>query len=252
MARERKRLVASPCSAPKWTLDEVLAAHAELGFRKFEAFTGWVASALDVAGDPAGYVAAAERHGMRYTSFHLPAVGGEDFDASVTASIAASRFAKAVGAEIVLYKAKTRPDYVRAAPAMLDACEELGLTPVVQNHKGSALNDVDDVRGVLDGVADERLKVLLEIGHFHQAGVTWDVAYAALRGRIALVHVKDIAAGEPVGFGEGEIDFPALAATLAADGCTADWVVELEGKCWDDPKRYLREAVDFLAPLVGE
>jgi sugar phosphate isomerase/epimerase len=247
-----ERLVASPCSAPKWTLDEVMAAHAELGFRKYEAFTGWVASALDVSADPAAYVETAERHGMRYTSFHLPAVDGEDFDASLAAAIEAAKFAKAVGAGIVLFKAKARPAYVRAAPAMLDACEELGLTAVVQNHKGSPLNDVAGVREVLEGAADERLEALLEVGHFHQAGVTWDEAYDYLRGRVALVHVKDIARGEPVGFGEGEIDFAALVAALKADGYAGDYVVELEGKCWDDPKRYLCEAVELLAPLIEE
>lgn len=245
-----EHLVASPCSAPKWTLDEVMAAHAELGFRKYEAFTGWVASALDVSGDPGGYVETARRYGMRYTSFHLPAVDGEDFDASLARAVEAARFARAVGAGIVLYKAKTRADYVRAAAAMLDACESLGLTAVIQNHKGSALSDVDDVREVLAGAGDERLKALLEVGHFHQAGVTWDRACARLRGRVALVHVKDIAAGEPVGFGAGEIDFAALTATLAADGYDGDYVVELEGACWEDPKRYLREAVELLAPMI--
>jgi sugar phosphate isomerase/epimerase len=250
MAGALEHLVASPCSAPKWTLDEVMAAHAELGFRKYEAFTGWVASALDVCADPAAYVETAKRHGMRYTSFHLPAVDGADFDASLAEAIEAARFAHAVGARIVLFKARTRPDYIRAAPAMLDACESLGLTAVIQNHKGSALNDREDVREVLEGAADGRLQALLEVGHFHQAGVTWDQAYTYLRGRIALVHVKDIAAGEPVGFGAGEIDFAALTAALKADGYAGDYVVELEGRCWEDPRRYLREAVALLAPMV--
>jgi len=250
--RELQHLVASPCSAPEWTLDEVMAAHAELGFRKYEAFTGWVKSALDVSAGPGSYVETAERHGMRYTSFHLPAVDGEDFDASLAAGVRAAKFAKSVGAEIVLFKAKTRPAYVRAAPAMLDACEELGLTAVIQNHKGSALSDLDDVCGVLAGVADERLWALLEVGHFHQAGVTWDRAWAELRGRVALVHVKDIAGGEPVAFGAGEIDFAGLAATLKAEGYGGDYVVELEGECWLEPKRHLRGAVEFLAPLIED
>ena len=63
------------------------------------------------------------------------------------------------------------------------------------------------------------------------------------------MHVKDLTAGEPVGSGEGEIEF---AATLAADGEAGAWVVELEGKCWGDTKRYLRQAVELLAPLVEE
>ncbi|MGB2820067.1 MAG: sugar phosphate isomerase/epimerase family protein [Phycisphaerae bacterium] len=247
-----ERLVASPCSAPDWTLPEVLAAHAELDFMKFEAFISWVKSALDVTADPITYVEMAGRYGMRYTSMHLPPVG-DDLDESLAGAIRAARFARQLGADVVLFKATSRPNYVRAAPVFLDAIAGLGLTAVIQNHCGSPLNDVDDVIEVLRGVGDERLKVLLEVGHFHQAGVTWDRAYERLRGKVALVHVKDISAGKPVPFGAGEIDFASLASALEADGYEGDYVVELEGEeCRADPLRYLREAVDFLLPLIEE
>jgi len=247
-----ERLVASPCSAPEWTLPEVLAAHAELGFMKFEAFVSWVKSALDLTADPIVYVEVARRYGMRYTSMHLPPVG-DDIDDSLTGAIRAARFARALGAEVVLFKATSRENYIRAAPIFLDATAGLGLTAVIQNHCGSPLNDVDDVLEVLGGVGDERLKVLLEVGHFHQAGITWDRAYEHLREKVALVHVKDISAGKCVPFGAGEIDFASLALALEADGYTGDYVVELEGdECRADPLRCLREAVDFLLPLIEE
>jgi len=245
-----EHLVATPCSAPKWSLREVLAAHAELGFRKFEAFIGWVDSALDPTADPAGYRDVAAEYGFRFTSMHLPAVK-DDVEASLPRVIAAARFADALGADVVLYKATSRAGYIEAGGAFLDAIDGLGVTAVIQNHCGSPLNDVGDVLEVLDGVGDERLKALLEVGHFHQAGVAWEGAYEALQGRIALVHVKDIAQGQPVPFGAGEIDFAALTARVLGDGYEGDWVVELEGEaCWSDPKRFLREAVELLTPLI--
>ncbi|GAG28306.1 unnamed protein product, partial [marine sediment metagenome] len=48
-------LAASPCSNPELTLDEALPAYRQIGFRKFEAFDSWAASALDVTGDPTAY-----------------------------------------------------------------------------------------------------------------------------------------------------------------------------------------------------
>ena len=189
-----ERLVATPCSAPKWTLEEVLSAHAELGFTKYEAFIGWVKSALDLSADPAGYVELAGRYGMRFLSMHMPPVG-DDVDASLAAAIEAAEFAAALGAEVVLFKATSRANYIAAGPGFLDALDDLRMTAVIQNHCGSPLHGVEDVLEVLEGVGDERLGALLEVGHFHQAGVPWDEAYAELQGRVALVHVKDIAAG---------------------------------------------------------
>jgi len=247
-----ERLVATPCSAPKWPLEEVLSAHAELGFTKFEAFIGWVQSALDLSAEAAEYVELAGRYGMRFVSMHMPPVT-DDVDASLAAAIEAAEFAADLGAEVVLFKATSRANYIAAGPAFLDALDDLRMTAVIQNHCGSPLHDVTDVLDVLAGVGDERLAVLLEVGHFHQAGVTWPRAYEALRGRVALVHIKDIAAGEPVPFGAGEIDFPGLFQALADDGYAGDYVVELEGEaCWSDPARCLREAVNFLTPLIEE
>jgi sugar phosphate isomerase/epimerase len=244
-----EHLVASPCCDPDLTLDEAMAKYSAIGFRKFEAFTGWVKSALDPQADPAGYLDVAARHGMRFLSMHLPAVG-DDIAAGVERSVRAARFARAIGAEVVLVKATSRPNYIEAAPAILDALGELSLTPVIQNHNGSPLTTVGDCREVLDGVADPRLKALLEVGHFHVAGIPWEEAYPHLRGRVALVHLKDIAGGKSVPFGTGEVDFAGLIGALRADGYAGDYVVELEDDCRKDTDRYLREAVELLRPLI--
>lgn len=245
-----QRLVASPCCNPKWTFPQALAVARDLGLDKFEAFTEWTDAALDVRAEPQAYRRTAVSFGIRFASMHLTSVT-EDFEASLARAVAAVRFAAAIGAPVVLAKARTRPLYLRALPAILDAAEPLGVTVVIQNHKGSALNSPDDCVEVLRGVGDERLKALLEVGHFHAAGWTWDQAYESLRGRVALVHLKDIAAGRSVPFGAGEVDFHGLFAQLDADGYEGDFVVELEDECRNDLDRCLRGAVEFLRPFVN-
>lgn len=243
------RLAGSPCCIPKMPLDEILAAYAELGFVKFEAFTSWCASQLDVAADPAAYRALAERHGMRFGSLHLPPVG-EDLD--VGPAVRAARFADELGAGVVLFKAASREVYIRSAKPFLDALDAggIGVAPALQNHTGAPISSLDDFREVLDGIDDPRMKAVLEVGHFQRVGVHWREGAELLAGRIALVHVNDIADGRSVPYGTGEVDFPGLFAHLADTGYGGDVVIELELETRDDDAertlRCLGEALDYL------
>ena len=125
------RLVASPCSNPRLTLDEALSAYAGAGYKKFEAFTGWAGSSLDYTADPALYKAAVEKHGMEFTSMHLPPVkpGAPE---TLEQAVAATRFAAAIGAGVVIFKAADRPTYMATAKKYLDAIADTGVTPVLQ------------------------------------------------------------------------------------------------------------------------
>jgi len=238
------RLVASPCCHPDLSLESALALYADLGLRKFEAFTHWVASALDIHADPAAYRHVAAAHAMQFVSFHLPPVDGDP--ASFERSVEAARFAREVGASVVLFKADSRPRYIEAARPWLDAIEGLGLVPVVQNHAGSPITSLDDMGEVLDGIAEPRMQAVLEVGHFHTAGVPWRNACDRLGDRIALVHIKDQIGRQSVPFGAGEIDLPGLFRHLSSMGYTGDVVVEMEVEDRENTTRYLREAVDYL------
>ena len=239
-----ERLVASPCCHPDLSLEPALSLYADLGFRKFEAFTHWVASALDIQADPDAYRRAAAGHGIQFVSFHLPPV--DNTADSFERSVGAARFARALGASVVLFKADSRPRYIDTAGPWLDAIKGLGLVPVVQNHAGSPITNLDDVGEVLDGIADPRMKAVLEVGHFHSAGVPWRSACDRLGDRIALVHIKDQVGKQSVPFGTGEIDLPGLFGHLAAMGYTGDFVVEMEVEDRENTTRYLREAVAYV------
>jgi len=227
------------------TVAEVLSAYSGIGFRKFEVFTSWAKSAFDLNGDAASYLGQGQRYGMQFVSFHLPPVD-DDLDASLNRSIRAARFAKAVGAEIVLFKAGSRPNYIKAAKPFLDAIEDLGITPVLQNHRGAAISSLEDFREVLEGINDPRMKTLLEVGHFHSVGVSWQDGYDLLGDTIALVHIKDQVGPQSVPFGTGEIDLPGLFQHMRSVGYDGDYVVEMEVEDKENTLRYLREAIEYL------
>lgn len=222
-----QRLVASPCSLPQMPRAAFLDAVSNLGFAKVEAFTSWAAAHLDPTQPARGYRDEAAARAIRYSSLHLPPVTMDDV-ASVDRAIAAARFAADLGADVVLYKAATREAYIRYAPRFLDGLVGVGVIPVLQNHFGTAVSSFADVREVMDGVGDPRLRLLLEVGHYHKGGESWEPACERYGERIALVHVKDMRGPTPVPFGSGEVDFMALLRRLEQLDYHGDIVVEIE------------------------
>jgi sugar phosphate isomerase/epimerase len=226
-------------------LDDVLAAYAGLGFDKFEVFTGWVKSAFDIDSDPKFYRDKGDQYGMHFTSFHLPPID-DDQAASPDRAIEAARFAEAIGARIVLYKATSRRNYVEAAARFLDGIEDLDVVPVVQNHFGTPVTTLEDVKEVHEGIADSRMKALLEVGHFHSAGVGWQDAIDYLGDRIVLVHIKDQVGRQSVPYGTGEVDLPGLFSTMHERGYLGDYVVEMEVEDREHTMTYLKDAIDYI------
>jgi sugar phosphate isomerase/epimerase len=241
-----QRLVSSPACLPQMGLDEVLAAYADLGFRKFEVFTSWVKSAFDIDRDPNFYRDKGRYYGMAFTSFHLPPIG-DDVEAGIAEAVKAARFADALGARIVLYKATSRPIYIAAARAFLDAIADLDVAPVVQNHYGTPVSTLEDVREVHEGIDDDRMQGLLEVGHFHSAGVHWRDGAEYLGDRIALVHIKDQVGRKSVPYGTGQIDLPGLFDYLHEQGYEGDYVVEMEVEKRARTLDYLEDALDYIA-----
>jgi sugar phosphate isomerase/epimerase len=243
----RDRFVASPCCTPKLALDKQLDAYARLGFRKYEAFTTWVEAAIDIEGDPEFYRRAFSERDMRVTSFHLPAVedaSGSTFERAVRAA----QFAEELGVEIVLFKATDRAAYLRAAPEFLELTDSLKVQPVLQNHAGSPITTLEDYRSVLEGIDDDRVGAILEVGHFHAVGVDWWEGCELLGDKISLVHIKDQVGAESVPYGEGEINLANLFRHLNHERYTGDFVLEMEVPDATDEQTlaYLGDAMEYL------
>lgn len=162
----------------------------------------------------------------------------------------AVEFAAALDVPIVLYKAATRSAYIQHARRVLDAVEQHGRVAVLQNHFGSAVESLDHVHEVLDGVNDDRLGSLLEVGQFHSAGVHWRTAQQALGNRVALVHIKDQIGRQSVPFGTGEVDLAGLFAHMHSVGYTGDYVIEMEVADAENTMKYLADAITYVEPLL--
>ena len=143
-----ENIVVSPCCRPELELEEVFTAYAEAGYRAFEVFISWVRSAFDYTADPQQYLDVAARFGMRLASLHLPMISADDVRAGLAESIKAARFAAALGVKVVLFKASNRPTIIQAAGEFLDAIDDLAITPVLQNHYGTAISSLDDFRAL--------------------------------------------------------------------------------------------------------
>jgi len=226
----RDRLVSSPVYFPHLPLEPVLRACSELGFVKFEGFTEWAASRMDWREDPAKPRRLAESMGLRFSSFHLP-TAKSDTDSELSDLMVAARFGAALGAKVILFKAATREIFAGLGIRFLDAlyAMNLGLTPVLQNHRGGPIQSLDDFRAVLNSMNnDPRMKTLLEVGQFHRAGVEWRQGWEWMGSRIALIHVNDILVGNSVPYGTGEVDLRGLMRQVKTSGYEGDIVVELE------------------------
>ena len=239
-------IAVSPCSNPEMDIDAVLAAYGQIGFRQFEVFTSWVHSAFDYTADPKSYVAKGKEHGIRFHSFHLPLINGQQLDETLAEAIKAAEFSSAIGANVILYKASDRQTYIKAASPFLDAIEKIEVTPVIQNHFGTPLTTLADVGEVIEGINDSRMKSLLEVGHFHSAGVSWRDAHDLLGNSIALLHIKDQIGKQSVAFGTGEIDMPGLFLFMDSLGYEGGYVVEMEVKDRENTLMYLKDALGYV------
>lgn len=241
--------VASPMCFPRDDLPTVLARFQRLGFTRIEAFTKGPASAIDPAGSADEYRALAASFGLSFHSMHLPVIDSSDPD-SLSRARAALDFVACLGAPIALYKAASITDYIAHAPAMLDRAETAGVTLVIQNHAGSVLATDDDIAAVIDGVADERLRVLLEVGHYEKVGIPWSKPFARFRDQISYCHVKDMVGERSVVFGTGHVNLHELFLQMGEIEYANGYVLELEARDLADDARKMEEGLrDSLRAL---
>jgi sugar phosphate isomerase/epimerase len=229
-----------------------------MGFRKFEGFTEWATSRLDWKGDPSVPRRLAEYRGLRFSSFHLP-TAKDDSESTLSDLMVAARYARGLGARIVLFKATDRAIYGSLGPKLLDAldAESLGITPVLQNYHGGPIGKIDEFRDVLVRLKlDPRMKTLLEVGQFQRSGVSWRQGWELMEGRIELMHINDIREGKSVLYGTGEVDFRGLLRRVKTSGYPGDIVVELElstrETAPEETIEGVKQAVDYLERLYNE
>ncbi|RYE87611.1 MAG: sugar phosphate isomerase/epimerase [Hyphomicrobiales bacterium] len=221
------RIAASPTFDPSLPLDRIIDLCVRGGFQSMEVMTSWAKASLDLGRNAQGYRAELAGHGIAVTSLHMPPVTKGD-GASLRRALDSLQFAKALGVEVAIYKSDSFEGYAWGAKPVLDLAEKLGIAIIIYNHSNSIIATVEDYQNVLVAIDDGRVGILLEVGHFHAAGVDWRDALQTFGDRVKLVHFKDMRGAVPVPYGTGEINFAELFHTLERAGYRGRFVLELE------------------------
>ncbi|MBT5715179.1 TIM barrel protein, partial [Candidatus Poribacteria bacterium] len=233
----RMELSCSSCCVPKLSLDEALALFADAGYAYFETFTTWTGAKLDAHDiDKADAKRRIDDSGLRLSSLNV-----ENFRAEAEADYAARidrqrrnvEWGVELGCGQVNFKggARTEEDMralIRGAADLARFCEDLPVALAVGNHYGNRVQDLSDISRVLGEVDHPKLGLLLDIGHFHSAGVPIPPIIDAHAKRLTLVHTKDQVGTRSVPFGEGEIENADLLRRVSATGYDGFLVVEVE------------------------
>lgn len=139
-----------------------------------------------------------------------------------------------------------------------------GLAPVVEYagrqgvelafepEPGMFIDTMDRFEQLLTRLDAPHFRLTLDVGHLHCQGETPIPSVIRRWGpHLANVHIEDMRAGvhEHLMFGEGEMDFPPIIASLREAGYRGGLYVELSRHSHDGVNA-ARRAFEFLAPLV--
>lgn len=225
--------------------DVVVPDYAAKGYKMFEMYAVGRGSSPDYAKGPAYYRDEAQRLGITYSSLHLPAIEAGD-EAGFEDALGWARFAEALDIPVCVFNSASKETYIPLITRMAHAIEPLKLDLVVQIHHGRSIETLEEVANVIHTVNHPKVKVLHELGSYHEIGVGWQQVIDTFGDKIGLFHLKDMVGGQSVPFGTGEIDFAALFTAVEAMGYQGAFVIELNTRDKENTNRYIGEAFEYL------
>ena len=135
---------------------------------------------------------------------------------------------------------------------VVEYAAEKQVTLAFEPEPGMFIDTMNRYEELLLHVDAPHFRLTLDVGHLHCLGETPIPDVIRRWGpRIANVHLEDMRAGvhEHLMFGEGEMDFPPIIATLREVGYSGGLHVELSRHSHDGANA-ARQAFGFLAPLI--
>jgi sugar phosphate isomerase/epimerase len=141
---------------------------------------------------------------------------------------------------------------VESLRVVLDYAKAKNVVLAFEPEPGMLIDTMASFQELLDQINSPQLMLTLDVGHLHCLG---EVPIANVirhwHHRLANIHIEDMLAGvhEHLMFGEGELDFPPIIATLREMGYAGPLNVELSRHSHMGPAAAQR-AFDFLKPLI--
>lgn len=132
-------------------------------------------------------------------------------------------------------------------PTVADAQMSIALL----NREGSRLEQLADLRQVFLAVNSPSLRLGLDGGEFHRACVNPRDALREFEYRLGRLFIADMVGDQPVPFGDGEINLPALIQHARRIGYDDDYVVSTELADPDRATQELAAARKYLESMLG-
>ena len=136
---------------------------------------------------------------------------------------------------------------------VVEYAERRGVTLGFEPEPGMLIDTTNSFADLLDRIDSTCLGLTVDIGHLHCLGeLPISQILGRWRERIVNVHIEDMCRGrhEHLMFGEGEIDFPNVIASLRAIDYRGGVHVELSRHSHEGPCA-ARRAYNFLKPLMA-
>jgi len=151
---------------------------------------------------------------------------------------------------------KKTPDQLDAQAeclrAVLDLCGAHGVVGNLHNHTYEVIDDLHDLRGTLDRVADVKLGP--DLNWLIRGGVDPAWFLREFRRQVVFLHLRDQHADGrwSEALGEGDSDFAAIRAALEEIGFRGDAVIELAHEGDFQPTRGLRDSLKISREFVRQ
>ena len=140
---------------------------------------------------------------------------------------------------------------VEGLQQVLDYAEQHDVSLGFEPEPGMLIDTMVSYTELVERIDSPRLGLTLDIGHLHCLGEPIEETLCRWSNRLLNVHLEDMRVGvhEHLMFGEGEIDFPPVLATLERIGYRGGLHVELSRHSHLGP-RAAQQSHAFLTPLI--
>ncbi len=252
-------LSCSTCCIPNYNLDDALALFASSGYEYFETFTTWTGGQLDVHKvDKEDVRRKLAQYGLKLSSLNIENFVAEDYTAfrkRLERQKDNIQWAIELGCGKINFKGGKRTEddmrsLIQGAQELAAYCADLPVELCLANHHGNRIERIEDLDRIFSEIDHSKVGIVVDIGHYHSAGVDIRALIEKYADRIKLVHTKDQIGSQSVRFGEGEIDNPGLLKLLYDLGYDGFVVVEIEVEDKDNTPKYIGDAWSYLQEIL--
>jgi sugar phosphate isomerase/epimerase len=252
------RLSCNSALLAKTPIDEVLTYYRRIGIGRLELIL--FMHGPDIEEAPSNDLAALmRRHEMELIALYCRPIdvwSSEKLERSLAVISRTMDIAEDLGVNRIVFPPllpREKYDYdalIRGCERMMGQLGRRQIAVCLENHHNWPMDLAEDYRRVLGAVADPRLGIAFDTGHFTSSQVDVMAFIDEFAPRILHVHLKDHIGTLSVPLGTGQTDNPAILQKLRQIGYNGCASIELELEDPKDIRQYLADAVRYCQNVL--